>query len=207
MRSSLIRLGRSFIGPSHPISNIRPVLHNFTPPADNNASSVEGTTPVDAELQAFKASPYDVDEFTGAVAREGTSIVPASKDEWSARWMNVENDRINHLFWLDVRSFSMSLCLSASSLLFSSVHQSNTRFNAAKEALVKSYAALPLSPEQSQEDRDVALDQALARFYRGWQDQEEQRQRKYTMQMYRRTWDGIAASFLSHRWVAALIGR
>ncbi|KAF8321683.1 hypothetical protein DL93DRAFT_2093662 [Clavulina sp. PMI_390] len=193
MRPSALRCSKHLIGPPHPISNIRPVLYNFSSnskvealpststPSTNSASSSSPTS----EVLALEGSPYAVDEFAGSSAKEQSSITPASKDEWASRWSSVDNDRTNHLFWLD----------------------SNARFNAAKEALVKSYEALPQSPEQSEEDREVALDQALARFYRGWQVQEEKRQREYTMEMYRRTRDGVVGSFLSQRWVAKFLGR
>jgi len=186
------------VGPPHPISNIRPVLYDALPhKCDNSSPSSSAKDSSDTShdntvntregqpLPSTHSSPYAVDEFTGASAQAAASV-PSSvtKDEWAIRWKNIENDRINHLFWLD----------------------SNTRFNAAKQALISSYAALPLSPSQTEQDCAIALDHALARFYRGWQEQEEARQRKYTMVMYRRTWDGIVMTFLSKRWVAALLG-
>lgn len=74
--------------------------------------------------------------------------------------------------------------------------QSNTRFTAAKQALIDSYAALPLQTQSestpSAEKQHVpGLDAALARFYSGWLAQEDRRQKEYTWEMYSRTWASI----------------
>lgn len=111
MRTSLVRCGRTFIGSPHPISNIRPALYDFLPQnATAPSSKAPDAEPTPAKLgDASQASPYAVDEFTGTAARDRTPTLPVSKDEWAARWMNVENDRANHFFWLDVRSLFPSL--------------------------------------------------------------------------------------------------
>src|ERR1700733_1661287 len=105
------------IGAPHPVSNIRPVLYdalshecNSSSPSssakgssdtshDNTVNTTEGQP-----SPSTHSSPYAVDEFMGASAQPATSA-PSSvtKDEWAIRWKNIENDRINHLFWLDVR--------------------------------------------------------------------------------------------------------
>jgi hypothetical protein len=97
------RLPYPLVGPPHPISNIRPVLYE--------APHIRQTQETSSVSSAEAEHPYALDEFSGACAKENTSITPTEKDEWVLRWTMMENDRKSHLFWLDVgpRSSQASL--------------------------------------------------------------------------------------------------
>jgi hypothetical protein len=123
MRGSLIRYARPtiLVGPPHPVSNIRPVLydalpHEYSASSCSSSSSPSFTDPSGtnstieeegAKSSSCSSSPYAVDEFTGSSAQAGpsASLSAGGKDEWAIRWKKIENDRANHLFWLDVRLF------------------------------------------------------------------------------------------------------
>jgi len=111
-----------------------------------------------------RAHPYSVTEFSGPGAATGSDL------NWQVAWTLTGNDRSSHAFWLD----------------------SNTRFNAAKQAVLDSHASIPIDDPQA---REVALDAALSRFYRAWLAQEDRRQRTYTWNMYTRTLNGIRLAF------------
>ena len=71
------------VGPPHAISNIRPVIYS-------------GSSPV-TEKESAPSSPYSLDEFSNSPA---STSLPAS--QWEMDWTMRDNDRNNHVFWLDV---------------------------------------------------------------------------------------------------------
>lgn len=117
MRVSLYTRSAILVGPPHPVSNIRPVLYDALPhertsssaspqdPPGTHGAAVDAMREEGAKSIERGCSPYAVDEFTGPSSQAGPSPSLSARggDEWAKRWKNIENDRTNHLFWLDVR--------------------------------------------------------------------------------------------------------
>ena len=141
------------IGPPHPISNIRPIIYDDLPP------------PPPPQQQ----HPYSLEEFS--------TTQETVKDETVFRMQRTQLDQFNQHFWLDVCAlYSGAKCFPLMPF------QSNTRFEAGKEAVLSS---LPSTSS--------ALDKenALSEFYRHWLVQETERTESYTQEWRRRNKQNI----------------
>jgi len=85
--SSRLSKSQYLVAPSHPVSNLRPILYR-TPLAPGSSDSQH---------------PYSIDEFTNADAlAQGSSTTKERANEaWEEHWRMLETDRFNHNFWFD----------------------------------------------------------------------------------------------------------
>ncbi|KZT58949.1 hypothetical protein CALCODRAFT_450743, partial [Calocera cornea HHB12733] len=118
------------------------------------------------EPPKLAASPYSVSEFTsteqGTVEEEGDAL------QW--RLQEEQLDAFNQSFWVE----------------------NNTRFQAAKQAVLDQYP--PLAPSASPDEvaiREMEQEQVLQAFYATWVQQEKPRNFAYTREWYRRIYSSL----------------
>ncbi len=140
------------VGPPDPVSHLRPVIYDDAPP------------PPPPHVR----HPYSLREFTGDTR------------EYQWKMLRQEIDAFNHNFWKEVRTRPRVFIRRPT--LLTPTSQSNTRFYAAKEAVLQS---LPegTTPEQRES--------VLTDFYYSWVVQERTRLDKYGEEWRRRNWDAI----------------
>lgn len=98
-------------------------------------------------------------------------------------------DAFNHAFWTDV---SIELGdLTETFVDHAAFPQTNTRFNAYKHFVEESTKASEEYKAAEPSKQELLLEDATASFYRIWQASEENRQRAYTKEHYRRTFSLI----------------
>ena len=154
LHASLVR--RHLVGPPDPISNLRPVIYDDAVP----------------EHRTDVTHPYSLREFGGDTR------------EYQWKMQRQELDAHNHQFWKEVCVLLVE-CLSmpAHRRDHSIPLKSNTRFYAAKEAVLQS-----LPEETTPEQREVTLSD----FYRRWVAQERKRSDDYGEEWRRRNWAAIS---------------
>ena len=143
------------VGPPDPVSHLRPVIYDDAPPPPPQTRH-----------------PYSLKEFTGDTR------------EYQWKMQRQELDAHNHQFWKEVCVLLVE-CLSmpAHRRDHSIPLKSNTRFYAAKEAVLQS-----LPEETTPEQREVTLSD----FYRRWVAQERKRSDDYGEEWRRRNWAAIS---------------
>jgi len=148
----------------------RPVLVGLAHPV-SNIRPVICVRAQRARSSRQSTHPYPTEEFDSS-RTPSFHVGNYSTSEWFLE----DSARHAHDFWYD----------------------SNTRFHAAKQAIIDSHSCLHYANESS---RQPALESALSRFYRGWLNQERNAQQRFTESMYMRIFHGIRIA-LKEKWLS-----
>ena len=150
---------RHLVAPPDPVSNMRPVIYEDTPSEASNPQS-----------PTLLFHPYSLFEFSSTTTND-----QASNLELQFRLQRQQLDAFHHNFWLNVSTLSPIHIHDP--LLFRA--QSNSRFEAAKSAILSSL------PEST---TTIDKESALSEFYKQWNMQEKVSTDAYTLEWRRRNW-------------------
>ncbi|KAG6900856.1 hypothetical protein C0993_009974 [Termitomyces sp. T159_Od127] len=133
----------NLVAPPDPVSHMRPIIYSDAPPPP---------------APSYLRHPYSLDEFSPQERGEDLAL--------QFKLQRQQLDDFHQHFWFDVRGSLLLMKPSKSSRM-----QSNTRFEAAKEAVL---AGLPPAAPP------LAKERALSEFYTHWYMQEAERTDAYT---------------------------
>ncbi|KAG8897058.1 hypothetical protein FRB99_008476 [Tulasnella sp. 403] len=182
------------VGTPDMVSNLRPAIYDgvwfkavSTPPDPSSSpSSLPSSTLVYPEKNT--EHPYALNEFPSKRGAEGDRFFE-EKQSWNLqhRLLKQSLDAFNHAYWTD----------------------SNTRFNTYKHFVENSTKSYEEYQSASSDEQELMLERETAAFYRAWQVAEGPRQKAYTKELHRRTfeliWFGARHQLQKLRWAVRAV--